>query len=191
MTIIDRVKKIIEHEGISTRQFCIKIGAANGFLDKVKDIGSEKVSNILYAYPEISPEWLLTGNGEMLKEDNNKIINAEPSVSDLFKAVGNLTEIMKMSAEIERIKAEAHAESIRLNAEIEKEKAETERIKAESSAESIRLNAENEKLKLENERLNAQSNDRNSKTMEYIISSLLASGKTPHEKKRTTSENSP
>jgi len=33
-------------------------------------------------------------------------------------------------------------------------------------------------------------NDRNSKGMEFMISSLLGSGKTPHEKKRTTSENS-
>ena len=65
--IVDRIKQIIEYKEISARQFCLKIGVANGFLDKVKDVGSEKVAKILYAFPEISPEWLLMGEGSMLR----------------------------------------------------------------------------------------------------------------------------
>lgn len=67
--ITARIRKIIEYKGISTRKFCEKVGIANGFLDKVKDVGSEKLLKILNAYPEISPEWLLTGRGSMLKMD--------------------------------------------------------------------------------------------------------------------------
>jgi hypothetical protein len=67
MEIIDRIKEIINYKGISTHKFCIEIGVANGFFDKVKDIGSNKVLKILETYPEISPEWLITGKGEMLK----------------------------------------------------------------------------------------------------------------------------
>mgnify|MGYP000846557209 FL=1 len=65
--IVDRIRQIIEYKEISTRQFCLKIGVANGFLDKVKDVGSEKVAKILYAFPEINPEWLLMGEGSMLR----------------------------------------------------------------------------------------------------------------------------
>lgn len=66
--IISRIKEIIDYKGISVRRFCMEIGVANGFLDKVKDVGSEKLLKILNTYPEISPEWLLTGQGPMLKE---------------------------------------------------------------------------------------------------------------------------
>ena len=65
--IVDRIRQIIEYKEISARQFCLKIGVANGFLDKVKDVGSEKVAKILYAFPEINPEWLLMGEGSMLR----------------------------------------------------------------------------------------------------------------------------
>ena len=68
MPVVDRIKKIIEYKKISTRQFCIKVGVANGFFDKVKDVGSEKVLKILNAFPEISPEWLLTGQGDMFRQ---------------------------------------------------------------------------------------------------------------------------
>ena len=70
--VVERIKQIIDYKKISTRQFCIEVGVANGFLDKVKDVGSEKLLKILNTYPELSPEWLLTGKGKMLKEEEVK-----------------------------------------------------------------------------------------------------------------------
>ena len=67
--IIERIKTIIDYKDISTRQFCIKVGIANGFFDKVKDVGTEKLLKILNAFPEINPLWLLMGEGSMLKND--------------------------------------------------------------------------------------------------------------------------
>ena len=75
MTIVSRIRQIIEYKQVSERRFCIKIGVSNGFLSKVKDIGSEKVKKIVDAYPEISTNWLITGKGDMLKkEELNKNI---------------------------------------------------------------------------------------------------------------------
>lgn len=68
--IVERIRQIIDYKKISTRQFCIEVGVANGFLDKVKDVGSEKLLKILNTYPELSPEWLLTGKGNMLKPEH-------------------------------------------------------------------------------------------------------------------------
>lgn len=65
--IIDRVLKIIDFKGINKNKFYIETGLSNGFLDKVKDIGGSKIEQILNSYPEINPEWLLTGEGVMLK----------------------------------------------------------------------------------------------------------------------------
>jgi hypothetical protein len=89
MTVIDRIKQIIEYKNISVRQFCIDVGIANGFLDKVKDVGSEKLLKILYKYSDISPEWLLTGNGKMLKEsiENHCIVSSENNTSAINERI--------------------------------------------------------------------------------------------------------
>ena len=66
--IVDRILQIIEYKKLNKRKFYIETGLSNGFLDKVKDIGSSKIEQILNNYPDINPEWLLTGNGSMLKD---------------------------------------------------------------------------------------------------------------------------
>ncbi|MCP1250583.1 MULTISPECIES: peptidase S24 [Elizabethkingia] len=68
--IIDRILQIIDFKGINKNKFYKEAGLSNGFLDKVrKDIGSSKIEQILKAYPEINPDWFLTGEGNMLKKD--------------------------------------------------------------------------------------------------------------------------
>ena len=101
--VIDRIKKIIEYKEISTRQFCLKVGVANGFLDKVKDVGSEKLMKILYAFPDISPEWLLTGKGAMLRGQSAPEV-APPSSEPAFP--GFIEEIKSLSVKVGRLEAE-------------------------------------------------------------------------------------
>ncbi len=67
--IVDRVRQIIAHYGLSERKFSASIGASNGFLSNVKNIGSDKLSNILNTYPEVNALWLITGEGEMLESE--------------------------------------------------------------------------------------------------------------------------
>ena len=70
---ISRIKKFIDKKNISIRLFEQTVGMSNGsFASQLKNnktIGVDKLENILHAYPEICPEWLLTGNGSMLKQD--------------------------------------------------------------------------------------------------------------------------
>jgi len=68
--IVDRILKIIELKNINKNIFYKETGLSNGFLDKVKDIGSSKIEYILIAYPDINPTWLLTGKGDMLNNEN-------------------------------------------------------------------------------------------------------------------------
>jgi phage repressor protein C with HTH and peptisase S24 domain len=67
--ITNRILQLIEYKGINKNKFYIKTGLSNGFLDKVKDIGASKIEQILNSYPDINPEWLLTGKGDMLKQN--------------------------------------------------------------------------------------------------------------------------
>lgn len=61
-----RVLKYIELKNISKRDFYIKTGLSNGYLDKTSNIGTDKVEKIVSAFPDIDINWLVTGQGNML-----------------------------------------------------------------------------------------------------------------------------
>jgi len=70
---LKRIKQYIDLKGVKVSAFEKEIGMSNGsFASQLKNnktIGVDKLENILKKYPEINPEWLLTGNGNMLKMD--------------------------------------------------------------------------------------------------------------------------
>jgi phage repressor protein C with HTH and peptisase S24 domain len=67
MNIRTRILKYIDYKGITKYKFCKDLGLSNGFLDKDGTIGADKCEKISYQYPDINIEWLITGNGNMLK----------------------------------------------------------------------------------------------------------------------------
>ncbi|MDR0994662.1 MAG: hypothetical protein LBL81_00035 [Tannerella sp.] len=70
-TLLDRIKLIANAEGIKITALELRIGASKGVLSRAisngTDIQSKWIQLIVENYPNISPEWLLTGRGEMLK----------------------------------------------------------------------------------------------------------------------------
>ena len=70
--MVERISKFIENQGISIRSFEQKISASNGLIRKAianhTDIQSKWATAIVVNFPQINPEWLLTGNGKMLLE---------------------------------------------------------------------------------------------------------------------------
>jgi hypothetical protein len=85
----ERILQYLDYKGINKRQFYLKTGLSNGFLDKVKDIGSSKIEIIIYCYPDINPMWLLTGKGKMILQEiaetthGNKIYIESDIVADV------------------------------------------------------------------------------------------------------------
>lgn len=76
--IQERILQYIEYKGLSKYAFYKKTGLSNGFLDKRGAIGSDKCEIIFYHYPEINPEWLLTGKGSMLRSsDKGSVFNED------------------------------------------------------------------------------------------------------------------
>lgn len=67
-----RVGEFIEASGISYYAFENSIGASRGAISKAvkeeKSIGSNVLEKIINHYPQLSPEWLLTGKGTMLAD---------------------------------------------------------------------------------------------------------------------------
>ena len=68
--IKERILKFIDYKGISKSKFS-KITGIHPANFKGKglksEIGGDKLNKILSHFPEINPEWLLTGEGEMLR----------------------------------------------------------------------------------------------------------------------------
>lgn len=81
-SIRDRVLGYLLLKGISKYCFYQKTGLSNGFLDKAGSITSDNCEKICYAYPDLDPEWLLTGKGNMLRTyDRLDEENVEKSLS--------------------------------------------------------------------------------------------------------------
>lgn len=65
--IRDRILKYIAYRGISRYRFYKMTGLSNGFLDKEGAINSDNCEKICAIFPDMDPEWLLLGNGNMLR----------------------------------------------------------------------------------------------------------------------------
>lgn len=89
----ERILQFIESKGISKNKFYIETGISNGVLDKKSGLSMDTVEKFYSKYPEINPEWILTGKGDMLKEDENPNIEhvlgfGEEQKRELFNSFG-------------------------------------------------------------------------------------------------------
>lgn len=103
--IKQRITHIADFKGISYKDFCEKIGmtTANfrGEAQKTP-INSDVIAKILSLFDDISPEWLISGKGEMLKSKNLKTSQtlAEPETFNyLIQTNKNLSESNRQLSE--------------------------------------------------------------------------------------------
>lgn len=72
--IKERALLIAKYHKVSYELFSENIGMTYGSFKgnaKRSPLNSDAIENILTKYPDVSPDWLLTGQGEMLKSDND------------------------------------------------------------------------------------------------------------------------
>lgn len=101
--ILPRIQQIAQHEGITIGAMERSIGASKGVLSRAiangTDIQAKWIEAIVENYPRYSEEWLLTGRGAILKQDNvvnSPIISNVPSVGTPYYDVdfiGGFNEI--------------------------------------------------------------------------------------------------
>lgn len=95
MGILDRIVEIADYKGVKISALERNIGASEGVIRhairKNTDIQGKWLSKISENYPDISPEWLLTGRGDM-------VIGTPEIQGDLHtlgQVVSNLSEALK------------------------------------------------------------------------------------------------
>lgn len=70
MEIKNRLIQFIQHKQMTVKAFEESCGMSNGYISSMrKGLGTEKLNNVLTKYPDLNREWLLYGEGEMLKID--------------------------------------------------------------------------------------------------------------------------
>ncbi len=63
-----RILQYLENKGISNYEFYQKTGIANGVLSQKGGLSEDSIMKIISYYNDINPQWLLTGEGPMLRE---------------------------------------------------------------------------------------------------------------------------
>lgn len=70
MTVEERIRLFCEYKKISIRQFEIQSKLSNGYVSSMrKGLGVTKLENVLNAFPDLNRDWLLYGEGEMLRRE--------------------------------------------------------------------------------------------------------------------------
>ena len=69
--ILERIKEYIDYKGLTISKFEQSVGMSNATfgsaLKRGGAIGTDKLENILSTYPDLSPLWVVTGEGSMIR----------------------------------------------------------------------------------------------------------------------------
>lgn len=85
LTVKDKIFAFLEKKGISKTDFYAETGIeSSNFKGKNKESlpGSAMLVKILTKYPDLSADWLLTGQGEMLKQDVPSVATPDADAAD-------------------------------------------------------------------------------------------------------------
>lgn len=91
MTFIERLQCFMRHFGINDNQLTVDAGLSIGLIGKAKKTGkamnSSNIEKILNAYPELNPEWLMLGTGEMIRDVNPMSEEEKEAMENLADAI--------------------------------------------------------------------------------------------------------
>ncbi len=111
-TIKERVLQIAEYKGFSKEKFFKIIGMTYGNFKgsaKKTPLNSDAVAKILTNFPEINPLWLLTGEGEMLKQGGGgteEIEKLKQEIESLKKHIELLEDVKEKSQQLINVQSE-------------------------------------------------------------------------------------
>lgn len=73
MSVKERLKFFLRSKKISEKAFGELIGVSSGYVSAMRtSIQPDKLTRIAKCFPELNTDWLMTGEGEMLKTDTPK-----------------------------------------------------------------------------------------------------------------------
>ena len=106
----DRLDKFLKFKGLNDHQITVQAGLSIGVIGRQRKTGRAlavaNIAKILYAYPELNADWLITGRGEMLTtvatpapEEKKEIVHEEmPTLREIITDQRN--EIASLNREV-------------------------------------------------------------------------------------------
>ena len=83
MTVKERLKLYLKQKNINASEFGRTIGVSNAYISSiVQSIPPDKLQRITLNYPDLNTGWLLTGDGEMLKNSALKSDAREKEINE-------------------------------------------------------------------------------------------------------------
>lgn len=95
MGVKERIQQYIDKKRISVNSFENSINASNGYWRKTKSISANVVSDILRIYSDINPIWVMTGEGEMIKNISESDSQNDIQLPEVPEANKSETETIK------------------------------------------------------------------------------------------------
>ena len=103
MSLIERIYQLSDFKGDSIYKISKEIDVSNGYFAKTKakngSVGSEIIEKIVSYYPDLNVEWLITGNGEMIKTKSLK--NVLKKNEDIYEDINEDKPNVKKTYAIE------------------------------------------------------------------------------------------
>ena len=139
-----RLDMFMRYRGLNDNKISLAAGISNGLIGKGRKrggISQENISKLIHAYPELDANWLLTGQGSMLREQSAPEVAPPPS-EPAFP--GFIEEIKSLSVKVGRLEAENE----HLRAAIETKQREIEAQRREIEARQKEIEDKERQIKL-------------------------------------------
>lgn len=94
-----RILEVFAYSNLSRIDFARQLNISNAVLSHISSgrnkAGMDLVLGVLTQFPEISPEWLLFGKGEMLKQENaSKLIQWKDELIDIIHQISEQHQML-------------------------------------------------------------------------------------------------
>lgn len=84
------ILQFLDFKGISKYQFYKNTGITRGVLDSDGGMSEDNTARFIAYYPEVSIEWLITGKGDMLKNEPKEYTQKEEIINTLAESESNV-----------------------------------------------------------------------------------------------------
>lgn len=112
-TLEIRILEVFKHSSMNRQDFVFKLGISNAVLSHLSSgrnkAGTDLVVQILTQFPDINPDWLILGNGVMLRSESKQ--SNEKLKNELLERL-NLLNKAAHSLEKELESIQKHIESL-------------------------------------------------------------------------------